>query len=82
MKHDGGPAFPQALNPHVETGGAFAGCEGISMRDYFAARAMEAKWPTWSFSVDTKGFVNAEDAATLAANCYALADAMLAERAK
>lgn len=48
---------------------------GMSLRDYFAAKAMQAmvanNWP-----------IIAEDGDALAATAYKLADVMLAERAK
>lgn len=81
MKSDGGPAFP-----HPELAST-----GMSLRDYFAAKAMQAEMIT-SFSDATpeaaQDFVDAMNKAGytveqhLAINAYSIADAMLAERAK
>ena len=62
-KNDGGPAFPTTIDL----------CDkGISIRDYFAAKAMQ-------------GLIIGEDDFeydTIAKSSYKLADAMLAERNK
>lgn len=85
-KSDGGPAFPEqfACSEGVEIhyGSKVGADPGMSLRDYFAAKAINL------FSMD-------EEAVTLwmsgkqapihdyvAKFCYQLADAMLAERAK
>ena len=70
-KDDGGPAFPLE-QPHPD-GGTFYS-QGMSLRDYFAARAMQAylsdpaveSWP--------------ENASHIAHTCYQVADAMLKAR--
>lgn len=60
MGSDGGPAFP---NEHTS---------GMSLRDYFAAKAMQGILST-----------NKEaEAINLAENAYFMADAMLKEREK
>jgi hypothetical protein len=64
----GGPAFPRVANGGS---GYWSEMEGISVRDYFAAAAMTAL-------ANRNNYV-ATDVAT---NSYALADAMMAERAK
>jgi hypothetical protein len=69
MKEDGGFAFPNE--------DAVMGCEGMSLRDYFAAKAMQGALDnrqTWPFSPNAKREAAKES--------YALADAMLAERQK
>ena len=58
---DGGPAFPSANNP------------GMSLRDYFAAKAL----PTAIKEVEDAGTYNLADVAAIA---YQYADAMLKER--
>lgn len=66
--NDGGPAFP-------ETGarGKAAGGEGMTLRDYFAAKAMQGM-----FAADTyESVMPIEDKAAVA---YEMADAMLAAR--
>ena len=71
---DGGPAFPQPQSPYDKS--VF---EGVSIRDYFAAKAMQG------FAVNAK----ADDESLMPLLCqqlatvaYQMADAMLAERAK
>lgn len=79
-KNDGGPAFPQHLletrDGGFETSADAPQGGGMSMRDYFAAKALI-------------GFMSAdrhydvllkEDLPNLAADCYAIADAMLKAR--
>ena len=67
MKNDGGPAFPIIIP------GAQIHLQGISVRDYFSAKAMQGMLadPT----VQSGG-----DPETLSKVAYAYADAMLAER--
>lgn len=63
--NDGGPAFPifPAHGNH---------CDGITIRDYFAAKAMQA------FAMEYMvGHLSERD---LAANAYTVADAMIAAR--
>jgi hypothetical protein len=69
-KDDGGPAFPS----HGTMGEVV--CEGMTLRDYFAAKAMQAmaSAPIGKFTHSTFS--------ELTGSAYALADAMLAERAK
>lgn len=64
-EHDGGPAFP----------GTAYGAIGMSMRDYFAAKAMQALF-------DSDAGHSAAEMGMIAAESYEMADAMLAERAK
>ena len=71
-KH-GGPAFPIPLQPgqsFKEHGGEV---DGMTLRDYFAAQAMTGIIA----HPEKKG-----SASFFAENAYAIADAMLAERAK
>ncbi|WP_442757691.1 hypothetical protein [Pseudomonas sp. PM2] len=63
------PAFPVGANEY----GGHGTCYGITVRDYFAAKAMQgicAHVDTWGLSSNTK----------IAAAAYELADAMLAAR--
>ena len=64
---DGGPAFPVANGP--DTGWD----DGMSLRDYFAAKAMQG-----ILSSDAEGV----DFVYIASSAYRLADAMIAERKK
>lgn len=63
----GGPAFP-ATNHHGHK------LEGMTLRDYFAAKAMEGV-----LSRPTAGLLNAED---IAPAVYRMADAMLKARSE
>ena len=63
MINDGGPAFPRTGWPN-ET--------GMTLRDYFAAKAMQALIPSGQ-SIDTMKY---------AESAYALADAMLKARSE
>ncbi len=66
MKNDGGRAFPS----HGSMGEVAQ--EGMSLRDYFAAKAMQGLMAR----------VGAHDADRIAHDAYIVADAMLAERDK
>ena len=69
----GGPAFPTTRDMCASLTGepdySVRGDDGMTLRDYFAAKAMQV------------GPVSEVDT-TLAERSYAIADAMLAERAK
>ena len=75
-KNDGGPAFPTALwDGHTVTSDGkqhLTQVGGMTLRDYFAAKAMQAM-------VTHYGTRDMDDCPPLA---YELADAMLAERSK
>lgn len=64
MKDTGGPAFPTDHNKNV--------AEGMTLRDYFAAKAMQG------LLASTK----TNSAQVIAKDAYIIADAMLAERNK
>lgn len=68
----GGPAFPTINSPDNE----FIESYGMTLRDYFAAQALVRTWPVLD---DSK---QPEEALIAAKWAYAVADAMLAERAK
>lgn len=83
---DGGPAFPVGMNTQHNQ---YACAVGMSLRDYFAAQVMTGVTSAMLTNPDAaEGFMaNAKDASitmqrALAVYCYAIADAMLAERAK
>ena len=83
--NDGGYAFPQALDSEQ----SYPGAEGMSLRDYFAAKTMQAEIIT-SFSDATPEAAAAFAAGAEAAGhtpeqhvafiAYRIADAMIAER--
>lgn len=62
---DGGPAFPISV-----MGETIKRCDGMSLRDYFAAKAM--------LGLDVTRYAGGYT--LLAENAYKMADAMLAER--
>ncbi|WP_286936166.1 hypothetical protein [Achromobacter sp. UBA4530] len=70
---DGGPAFP-----FVEPDTMVSVAIGMSLRDYFAAKAMHG-WLS-SYGPGDKHPVAAGDADSVAQRAYAMADAMLATR--
>ena len=75
-KNDGGPAFPSDFTLPEN--------QGLTLRDYFAAKAMAAIWSGSAMTV----IQNVADEAGvsveryIAAAAYLQADAMLKERAK
>lgn len=69
---DGGPAFPVT----TDHGSVFA-LPGMTLRVYLAAKAMQGILASTDAAQGHKIHVQ-----TLAANCYTMADAMLAELAK
>lgn len=81
-KETGGPAFPIV----AERGPRIESAEGMTLRDYFAAKAMNAIAPLAFKKVDGDGYgltpAGIEMAKDIAAVVYCIADAMLAERSK
>lgn len=87
---DGGPAFPQpgvydGMRKQVNPVGAYYDAGGVSIRDYFAAKAMAVMlaeepdpYPTWWMSL-TEGS-NAKGIDRIAKAAYIAADAMLRAR--
>lgn len=75
MKETGGPAFP--TDEYFDEA-RIGQCGGMTLRDYFAAKAIQGELSCQSenFCVPEKYFDS------LARRCYAVADAMLAERNK
>lgn len=72
IKNDGGSAFPEPIPSQ---------CGGMSLRDYFAAKAMQGML---AYPGDERrgSHHNNNDAEGVSQMSYAYADAMLAERAK
>ena len=94
-KNDGGPAFGGAYDNVVfdrtganKPGTIEARVRGMSLRDYFAAKAMHAELVTTTHEPSADALVKAAVLANhsveqhIAFNAYRLADAMLAERDK
>ena len=67
-KNTGGPAFP--VLDFVVPGIPATNQNGMTLRDYFAAKAMQSWFPVWE---RTKDF-------DLASHAYSLADAMIRAR--
>ena len=87
---DGGPAFPHMAKAHYQGMGGLIAEQitegGMSLRDYFAAKALSGLIPTmfhYNFE-EEEGIANAAKARFpfAAQAAYELADAMLAEREK
>ena len=74
MKDDGGQAFPLAVTEH--NSGSF----GMTLRDYYAGKAMEIFFPAGVVLGDFNSGQEYLDAC--AARCGEAADAMLREREK
>ena len=80
--NDGGPAFPrpEAFDPHTDDLGTQPAQEGMTLRDYFAAKAMQG-WVSSSPQVAGKALNGtAEHADDIAQASYRYADAMLKAR--
>lgn len=85
--NNGGPAFPIPLQPGQGWQG-MAPCDGATLRDYFAAKAMHALVvePPWadggtaSVHSWSKGFKGSDSCDRFAFAAYAMADAMLKAR--
>jgi hypothetical protein len=74
-KDNGGPAFPQASPEMVITGQSMGETQGMSLRDYFAAAALQG------LLAHLIGVENANgNASKYAGRAYQYADAMLAAR--
>jgi hypothetical protein len=78
----GGPAFPLAFEDSIETPETRVEY-GMTLRDYFAAKAMQAiyaaqvEWQSTDCPADAESLQVMED---VAGDAYALADAMLRAR--
>jgi hypothetical protein len=81
MTNDGGPAFPVPMIPVDRDGGhTEVRYQGISVRDYFAAAAMQIFERVTPFDAEKEHGHYLTQMKLLAADLYALADAMLAAR--
>ena len=78
MKPKSIPAFPVPLNPR-QSWNEMAPCDGMTLRDYFAAKAMHQ---FLNGAVLPVGVDASEELAMLAARAYEMAGAMLAARAQ
>lgn len=92
MKDNGGQAFPvPPMTVNSSTGDQYYAMEGMSLRDYFAAKAMrgliaEGTRPSHRCTAsDCDGnthFLDETEADIIARESYFMADAMIAERIK
>jgi hypothetical protein len=73
--NDGGPAFPGTRLEKMPPAFANAQYPGMSLRDYFAGQALA---DYRAFAWRAEGTL----ATDIAGTCYAIADAMIAARAK
>ena len=79
--NDGGPAFPHG-EKHGD-GSHFHSYPGMSLRDWFAGQALAGIFAGGYRTKEIQDMASGTmGASTPAGACYALADAMLAERAK
>jgi len=74
MLHEDDFAFPRSDERTADGSGIRQGSDGMTLRDYFAAKAMDRMI---SLSEDSDGGWNDD---TVATGCYRLADAMLRAR--
>lgn len=72
--NNGGPAFPVPINPG-ETYQSHAPCDGMTLRDYFAAKAMAVVWTEIPDDADRDLALD-----RLGRYAYEMADAMLKAR--
>ena len=75
--NNGGPAFPSNEN---KDSCKFNHYEGMTLRDYLAAKAMQQFAKPFMYNIVTND--TADGDALVAKRAYQLADAMLAERTK
>ena len=84
IRSDGGPVFPKR-DEYVDPITGRAGITqypGMSLRDYFAAKAMQGL-AQFIFDAAYEGKKSASEASVMLAGVgYAIADAMIAEREK
>jgi hypothetical protein len=76
---DGGPAFAAAAFVH-NISGSLAWQDGMSLRDFFAAKAMQAMISKHGREDDSPGFFDYATDESIARCAYIYADAMLSDR--
>lgn len=75
-RKDGGAAFPRPISQSPNLDQTAWDQDGMSLRDYFAAAAMQGELACQG------GSGSWTNIASLSERCYGIADAMLAERQK
>lgn len=81
-KTDGGAAFP-VQQPRGYGGGGLTPSNGMTLRDYFAAKAMQARLSDYESAISLKAAADKHGipiAEEVAVQAYAFADAMLRVR--
>jgi hypothetical protein len=78
-KEIGGPAFPIPLNPGQSYQG-HSTCDGMTLRDYFAAKAMQGMLAHPTRYKPRPHEANLHWHTAMASEAYEIADAMLAVR--
>lgn len=76
-KETGGPAFPLPHGVHT-----IEGCEGMNLRDYFAAKAMQAFLGNTDYFKEIVETVGLNAPESIAHISYKIADAMIGNRSK
>ena len=83
-KDTGGPAFPSKKKVY-RAGYAtdeYVPVDGMTLRDYFAAKAMQIMWDAYDKGYCGLNNQDAPNVEVIAKASYSMADAMLAERSK
>lgn len=75
--NDGGPAFPMPSGPEPRVNATTHYNEGMTLRDYFAAQAMQ---PIVLAAIQVAGPESNVDFAAISKAAYRMADAMLKAR--
>lgn len=78
-RNDGGPAFPQILGERYEP----MSTEGMSLRDYFAAKAMQGMLSNPYYMEEMYEYFKGDNlkiGKSICESAYAVADAMLKAR--
>lgn len=78
---DNPPAFPTRVERGAPLGG-FDIIPGMTLRDWFAGQVLAGSAAEIHMPIDLDDQVIRDDCALLARICFAMADAMLAERSK
>jgi hypothetical protein len=77
----GGPAFPSGLiDPSTPEDAVYPLHRGLSIRDYFAAKAMQIMWDAYDKGYCGLNNNDAPNVEVIAQASYSMADAMLKAR--
>ena len=78
----GGPAFPHTVEYKGADCGGVVPHGGMTLRDYFAAKAMQIMWDAYDKNYCGLNNQDAPNTQIIAESAYTLADAMLKARAQ